>query len=116
MAGDKPKNIVSISDLDDIEANPDPVKIPLKSGKFVTFPDVWDMPLEDAEAFFAQFYRAQETNQFSSVLKMWLSEDDYEAFMGQFGTLRKLGPVIERVMNAYEKSWGTPGEGDDSES
>lgn len=116
MANDKPRNVISVSDLEDIEANPDPVRVPLKGGKFVTFPDVYDMPLEDAEEFFDELARGQAENNLSRPLKRWLSEKDYAALLAQYGTIRKLQPVVERVMAAYEKSWGTVGEGNDSES
>lgn len=115
MANDKPKNIVSVSDLD-FEANPDPVRVPLKGGKFVTFPDVYDMPIEEAEQFFEDVARGQQTGRITPSLKRWLSPDDYAALVEAFPTLRSLMPVVERVMAAYEKSWGAPGEGDASTS
>lgn len=115
MPTDKPKNVISISDLE-YEANPDPVKVPLKDGKFITFPDVFDMPIEDAEGFFRDLYKGQQSNQLTPALKRWLSEDDYKALVGQFPTFRALSPVIERVMARYEESWGSPGEGPASES
>lgn len=111
MASDKPKNVISVSDLDDIEDNPHPVRVPLKGGKFVTFPDVLDMPLEETERFFMQINRALETNIMSPALKEWLSKDDYEALIGQYPTYRKLKPVIERVMSKYEAQWGDEGNG-----
>lgn len=115
MASDKPTNIISVSDLD-TETNQDPVRVPLKGGKFVTFPDVYDMPLEEAEDFFRALALAEQTAVFTPVLKRWLSDDDYKALVEAYPTLRKLQPVIERVMAVYEKSWGPVGEGNASES
>src|SRR5699024_5730915 len=54
VANDKPKNVISVADLDDISENPAPIKVPLKGGGFITFPDVFDMPIEDAETFFRE--------------------------------------------------------------
>ncbi|WP_152203635.1 hypothetical protein [Georgenia thermotolerans] len=109
MANDKPKNVISVSDLDS-EVNHDPVRVPLKSGKFVTFPDIYDAPVEEAEAFFQEIAHGQATGKITPALRKWLSPEDYDALLEQFPTLRALTPVIERVMAAYEKSWGTPGE------
>lgn len=114
MAGDKPKNVISVSDLDDIEENPDPIKVPLKGGKFVTFPDVFDMPIEDAERFFAALNRGMADGMITSALRSWLSKGDMEALLEAYPTYRKLNPVIQRVMTKYEAQWGAEGEGDAS--
>lgn len=111
MASDKPKNVISVSDLGDIEENPDPIKVPLKGGKFVTFPDVYDMPIEEAESFFLEVNRGMNSGILTAALRKWLSEEDFAALIEAFPTYRKLNPVIQRVMTKYEAQWGTEGEG-----
>lgn len=111
MATDKPKNVISVSDLDDIEENPDPVRIALKGGKQITFPDVFDMPIQDAEAFFRDLSSGMANAVLTPALRRWLSEEDYEALIEAFPTYRKLNPVVNRVMSKYEAQWGTEGEG-----
>lgn len=111
MSTDKPKNVISVTDLDDIEENPDPVRIALKGGKFITFPDIFDMPIAEAEAFFYEMNRGMGNAIVTPTLQRWLAKDDYEALMSAYPTLRKLRPVIERVMAKYEAQWGTEGEG-----
>src|SRR5690625_2395933 len=116
MAGDKPKNIISVADLDDIAENPDPITIALKDGTKITFPDVYDMPIEEAEDFFREVSRAQATGAMTTVLKKWLPADDVKALLKAFPTNRKINPVIQRVMSKYEAQWGSEGEGDASTS
>lgn len=111
MATDKPKNVISVSDLEDIEENPDPIRVPLKGGKFITFPDVYDMPIEDAEAFFREVNRGMNSGILTGALRKWLSEEDVAALLEAFPTYRRLNPVIQRVMAKYEAQWGTEGEG-----
>src|SRR5690606_42001716 len=111
MAGDKPKNIISVADLDDIAENPDPITIALKDGTKITFPDVYDMPLEEAEAFFRELTRGMNTGIMTPALKTWLSEEDYKALTKASPTVRRLGPVIERVMAEYEARCGTEAAG-----
>jgi len=111
MAGDKPKNVISVADLDDVSENPDPIKIALKGGKTITFPDVYDMPLEEAESFFREVGKGLNSGILTPALKRWLSVDDYTALVDAFPTYRRLNPVIRRVMDKYERQWGTEGEG-----
>jgi len=111
VANDKPKNIISVADLDDIAENPDPITIALKDGTKITFPDVYDMPLEEAEDFFRELTRGMNTGIMTPALKKWLPEEDYKALIKAFPTVRRLGPVIERVMAKYEAQWGSEGEG-----
>ena len=111
MANDKPKNVISVADLDDISENPDPIKVPLKGGGFITFPDVFDMPIEDAETFFREVNRGMSNGILTAALRKWLSEDDFDALVEAFPMYRKLNPVVQRVMQKYEAQWGTEGEG-----
>lgn len=114
MATDKPKNVINVADLDDIAENPDPVRVPVGDSKTVTFPDLFDLPIEQAEEFFAEMYRGMDRAILTPALKKWLSKDDYDALLKAYPTFRKLNPIIRRVMDKYEASWGAEGEGDAS--
>ena len=116
MAGDKPKNIISVADLDDIAENPDPITIALKDGTKITFPDVYDMPIAEAESFFQEVGRGMNSGVMTPALKKWLAEEDYKALIKAFPTVRRLGPVVQRVMQKYEAQWGAEGEGSASTS
>jgi len=96
--------------------NTDPAQYPLANGKLITFPDVYDLPLEDAEAFFDDLNNGQRTGKMSPALKRWLTDEDYKALIAEYPTPRKIGPVVNAVMSYYESVWGTPGEDTASES
>jgi len=98
------------------EVNQDPAMYPLKSGKLVTFPDIFDLPIEEAEDFLDQMNQAAREGKISPLLKKWLSEEDYEALSGEYPTLRKIKPVFYAVMNYYQGVWGDAGEGTASAS
>lgn len=102
---------VKISD----ERNQDPAQYPLANGRLVTFPDIFDMPTEEAEDFLDQLDEASRAGKISPVLKRWLSPEDYEALNAEYPTIRKLKPVFYAVMDYYQGVWGNQGEGDASE-
>jgi len=112
---DKPIGNIKRVDVGD-EINPDPAMYPLKSGKLVVFPDVFDLPIEEAEHFLDQLAIAESNGKITPVLKKWLSEEDYKALLEEYPTIRKLRPVFNGVMNYYYSIWGNPGEEDASES
>lgn len=95
--------------------NTDPAQYPLANGKLVTFPDVYDLPLEEAEAFFDDINDAQRSGKLSPALKRWLTPEDYKALTAEYPTPRKLGPVVSAVMSHYESVWGVQGEDTASE-
>lgn len=95
--------------------NTDPAQYPLSNGKLITFPDVYDLPLEEAEAFFDDLDNGRRTGKMSPALKRWLSEEDYKALTAEYPSPRKLGPVVSAVMAHYEGVWGDQGEDTASE-
>lgn len=107
--GDKPLGNIKRVPVEAV--NTDPAQYPLSNGKLVTFPDVYDLPLEDAEAFFDDINAAQSTGKLSPALKRWLEPEDYAALISEYPTPRKLGPVVNAVMSYYESVWGNQGEG-----
>ena len=98
------------------ETNQDPAQYPLANGRLVTFPDVYDMEIEEAESFFDQLNSARQSGKLTPVLKRWLEPEDYKALVAEYGTPRKLGPVVNAVMSYYEGVWGNEGEDTASES
>lgn len=109
---DKPMATIKTADLAN-EINQDPASVQLKNGKLVVFPDIFDWPTEQAEAFLVKI---NNRSMLLPSLKEWLDKGDYEALTAEYKTLRQLGPLVERVMNYYQGTWGTPGEGPASES
>lgn len=112
--GDKP--IGNIKRVTVESENTDPAQYPLSNGKLITFPDVYDLPLEEAEQFFDEIESAQGSGKLSPALKRWLSPEDYKALVAEYPSPRKLGPVVSAVMDHYQGVWGKPGEDDASES
>lgn len=112
---DKPLGNIKRVQLED-EINQDPAQYPLKSGKLVTFPDIFDMPTEDAENFLDEMDSAGRAGKVSQILKKWLSPEDYKALDAEYPTLRKIKPVFEAVMNYYMGIWGSTGEDSASEA
>ncbi|MFS0718866.1 hypothetical protein ABC337_05035 [Arthrobacter sp. 1P04PC] len=114
MAADKPTVHLSLAALEAEVAKPEPFVLALKSGKRITFPDLYDMPAVEAKAFFDQFEGADRTD--FKLLEEWLTKADYEAYVAAKLPLRVHAALIERVMNYYQQTVGTPGEDTASKS
>ncbi|MFF1382769.1 hypothetical protein ACFVWT_04305 [Arthrobacter sp. NPDC058288] len=114
MAVDKPNINLTLAALEAEVAKPEPFVLALKGGKRITFPDLYDLPAVEAEAFFAKFEGAGRTD--FALLEEWLSKADYEAYVAARLPLRVHGALIERVMAYYQQTVGTPGEDTASES
>lgn len=104
---DKPTTHFSFAELDKID-KPAPFTYTTKASKRVTFPDVWDMEFEAAEAFLDDL-NANTNN--SAVLKKWLSEEDYAKLRDDRLSLRAVGVLVERVQAHYAGALGSSGEG-----
>ena len=113
--GDKPLGNIKRIPIE-TEVNHDPAKYPLKDGTLVLFPDVYDLPVEEAEQFLDEASEAQYTGKVTPVLKKWLSEEHYKALVAEYKSLRQLGAVLQSVMAYYEGVWGNQGEGNASEA
>lgn len=109
---DKPTIHSTAADLD-TEGKPEAYVHATRAGKRVTFPDVFDMEFEEAERFLDDLNGDQSN---SAVLKKWLSEKDYEALRADKLSLRGIGILLQKVMNHYQGTVGTPGEGDASKN
>lgn len=103
---DKPLGNIKRISLDQ-ETNPEPARYPLKSGRLVTFPDIFDFPTEKAEDFLDELNVSQQSGHVSSFLKKWLTEADYKALTAEYDTMRKIRPVVMAVTHHYEGVWGS---------
>lgn len=108
MAVDKPNVNLSLAALEAEVAKPEPFVLALKGGKRITFPDLFDLPADEAEEFFKDFQQGAQ-NDFA-FLEKWLTKADFEAYKAAKIPLRVHGALIERVMNYYQQTVGTPGE------
>lgn len=111
---DKPSINLSLAALQAEIGKPEPFVLALSNSKRITFPDIFDLPASEAEEFFEDM-RSNGQNDFD-FLKKWLSEEDYEAYKAQKVPLRVHSALIERVMDYYQSTLGTKGEGTASAS
>ena len=114
MANDKPSINLSLASLEAEVAKPEPFVLALKGGKRVTFPDLFDLPADEAESFFKDLQASGQSD--FTFLEKWLDPADFEAYKAAKIPLRVHMAVIERVMAYYQQTVGTPGEGNASES
>ncbi len=112
---DKPLGNVKRVQIAD-EVNQDPAQYPLKNGTLVTFPDVFDLPTAEAEAFLDQLSQAANDGKITPILKKWLSAEDFKALDEEYPTMRKIRPVFFAITTYYEGIWGKVGEDTASES
>jgi len=112
MAVDKPSINLSLAALEAEVAKPEPFVLALSGGKRVTFPDLFDMPADEATSFFEDL---GDNDDFKFLAK-WLSKADFEAYKAAKVPLRVHKVLIQRVMAYYEQTVGTSGEGTASAS
>ncbi|MFP3579982.1 hypothetical protein SB659_10415 [Arthrobacter sp. SIMBA_036] len=109
MATDKPTIHLSLSALEAEVAKPEAFVLALSGGKRITFPDLFDMPADEASQFFKDL---EETGQNDfEFLEKWLSEKDFAAYKAEKIPMRVHAALIQRVMDYYEQTVGKPGEG-----
>lgn len=114
MAVDKPNINLTLASLESEISKPEPFVLALPGSKRITFPDLYDMPAEEA----LEFFKSLETvakNDFE-FLQKWLSKADFEAYRAAKVKLRVHAALIERVLDYYQQTVGTPGEGNASAS
>ncbi|MBT8162793.1 MULTISPECIES: hypothetical protein [Arthrobacter] len=109
MASDKPIVHLSLSALEAEVSKPEPFVLALSGGKRITFPDLFDMPADEATEFFEDLERTKQTD--FSFLEKWLPKKDFEAYKAEKISLRVHAALIQRVLDYYEQTVGKPGEG-----
>lgn len=113
MAVDKPNINISVAQLEKEAVKPEPYVLALKSGKRVTFPDLYDRPADEAEEFLKEF--STEPNDFKALEK-WLPKTEFDKYKAAKLPLRAHALLIDKVMSYYQNSLGLPGEDDASAS
>lgn len=117
MANDKPTNVLNVNDLDLEGTASEPLRVPLKgSSGFVTFPNPFDRDAEEAEDFLTSLYAGMQNGKVLPILQDWLSAEDYKKFRKAYPSYRATLTIVSAVVERMEASFGTPGEGDASES
>jgi hypothetical protein len=105
---DKPNVSLSLASLEAEVSTPEPFVVALKGGKRITFPDLFDLPADEAEEFFKDLQGSGQTD--FAFLAKWLSAEDFEAYKAAKVPLRVHAALVERVMAYYQGTLGTPGE------
>lgn len=113
MAVDKPNINLTFAQLEQEAAKPEPFVFALPGSKRITFPDIFDLPAEEAEDFFNKFEKSKDD---FSALGKWLPKADFEAYKAAKLPLRMHALLVQKVMDYYEKTVGLPGEDDASAS
>lgn len=111
---DKPNVNLTLSSLKAETASPEPFVFAIDAATRITFPDLFDIPVEEAEAFFEDMDRYGQNDM--KFLKKWLSEKDYETYRAAGLNLRTHAAIMRRVLDYYEGTMGRKGEGSASRS
>ncbi|MDO5743496.1 MAG: hypothetical protein Q4P23_03425 [Micrococcaceae bacterium] len=107
MAVDKPNINLTLAELEAEIGKPEPFVLALRGGKRITFPDVFDLPVEEAMTFIKDMESAGND---LKALERWLSVDDFAKYKEAKLSLRTHSALVERVQNYYEQTVGNSGE------
>lgn len=106
---DTPRVNLTLAQLEQQAASPEPFILALKDSQRITFPDLFDMPAEDGEQFLDELNKFGQ-NDFK-FLEKWLSEEDFQKYKDAKITLRQHAALMNQVLGYYQASVGKPGEG-----
>lgn len=95
-------------------AIPEPYVLALSGSKRITFPDLFNKPVEEATEFFRDLETTGQNE--LSYLEKWLSPEDFAAYKAEKIPLRIHAAIMQEIMGYYEASVGTPGEDTASKS
>lgn len=93
----------------DVQAAPEPYRFGLPGNKVITFPDPGEMDWNDAEKFMEDVTNPQA--RIVDLMKMWLSEEDFQTLLDAHLTLRQMLALFTKVGKHYGDVFGTLGEG-----
>lgn len=93
---------------------PEPFRFAIGNSKIVTFPDLYDVPVEEAEEFLEQLNNLGSNDM--EFLGNWLSEEDFELYKSAGLKLRQHARLMNMVLDYYEASMGKRPEGSASAS
>lgn len=108
MANDKPSINLSLASLEAEIAKPEPFILALKGGKRITFPDLFDISIDESDEFLSDLQKNGQND--LGFLEKWLSPTDFEAYKAAKVPLRVHAALIQRVLAYYQQTVGTPGE------
>lgn len=114
MASIKPGINRTLASLAAEVVTPEPYVLALSGSKRITFPDLFNKPVEEA----TEFFRDLETTGQNDIkfLEKWLSPEDFATYTAEKVPLRVHAAVMSEVMGYYESTMGTPGEDTASKS
>jgi hypothetical protein len=101
MAKDTPNINLSLAALEAEVDTPEPFVFALKGGKRITFPDIFDMPLEEATQFLDE---VKDIGDDLQALEKWLSPEDFAKYKDAKLSLRIHRALVDRVTAYYEGS------------
>ena len=116
MANDKPTNVLNVNDLDLEGKAIEPVRVPTKGNGFATFSNPFEDDAEKAEEFLTNLYAGMQNGKVLPILKDWLTPADYKKFREAYPSYRATLTIVGAVVDRFEATFGTAGEGDASES
>ncbi|SDK79092.1 hypothetical protein [Arthrobacter sp. ok362] len=108
MAVDKPNVNLSLAALEAEANKPEPFVLALSGSKRITFPDLFDLPVDEAEEFFRDLDQPGKSD--FEFLAKWLSKADFDAYKAARVPLRVHKVLIQRVLAYYQQTVGNPGE------
>ena len=109
MANDKPNVNLSLAALEAEATKPEPFVLALTGSKRITFPDLYDLPVDEATEFFDDLAANGQTD--LDFLAKWLSKADFEAYKAAKVPLRTHKVLIQRVLAYYQQTVGDEGNG-----
>ncbi|AYD89668.1 hypothetical protein D5R93_05710 [Actinomyces lilanjuaniae] len=104
-------NLSRLSSLEN-ETTREPFRVGVGASKFITFPDINDLPFEKADTIITQVEAADSGGlpSMRSLLESWLSEEDYRLLKEARPSMRTVAALIRSLMEYYQEAVGTPGE------
>lgn len=106
---DKPNINLTLAALEAEVDQPEPFVLALTGSKRITFPDIFNMPADEAESFFADLENSNEKD--FTFLAKWLSKADFESYKAAKVPLRVHSALIQKVLSYYNPTMGDSGEG-----
>lgn len=95
-------------DLLDESQAPEPFVFALSSSKRIVFPDLFDLPANEADEFLTEMEKYGK-NDFK-FLEKWLPEKDFKTYKEANLPLRAHARLMTRVLNYYRATLGDEGE------
>ena len=105
---DKPNVNLSLAALEAEIGKPEPFVLALSGSKRITFPDLYDIPVDEAEEFFKDLEESKGGD--LAMFEKWLSKADFAAYKAAKIPLRVHAALAKKVTDYYQQSMGDAGE------